>query len=143
MAVDQEVGEFVNQVVDDLSQGAEDVEPDIGELKLFSHLYGLARREQQFQEFYEAYSRLHRYLTKGSFRQGTGRVEDATEQFVEAANTYFGMEMSEEEFTLDYSHLASNPGHIPAGFRRIIEEAEQYETGRVKEEDMREILSDI
>jgi hypothetical protein len=111
--------------------------------EFLSNAYGIACREEQFQDFYDSFSTLQRYLSTGSFREGTGRVEEAVEDFVESANDYLGLDYSESEFAADYSFLTSaNGGAIPEHSERILEEISGTK-GSISEDEMREIVKEV
>jgi hypothetical protein len=135
--------EFVEALGENLDQEYEIDGVEATGFEVLSNMYGLARREEQFQDFYQAFSRTRMLLSNGGFREGSGRVEEAVEEFAEAANEYLGISMTPEEFEADYSYVAAaGDAAIPRNAEKILEAVSGSE-GPVTEEEMREIMEDV
>jgi hypothetical protein len=140
---EEEYLEFVETLGAGLDQEYEIDGVETTGFEILSNMYGLARREEQFQDFYQAFTRTKMLLSNGGFREGTGRVEESVEEFVDAANEYLGIDMTPEEFGADYSYMASaGDAAIPRNAEKILE-AVSGSDGQITEEEMREIVEDV
>lgn len=102
-------------------------------LETLSHLYGLSRREKQFQELYEDFSR---YSRVRDFRDGHSRKEEAYDNFMESFETYFGP-ISES----DSSQAHADAAFVSANIEVLSGLSNMH--GNVTEGDFRELISDI
>lgn len=131
--LEEPVYESVERFAEGEDPAYDDLETVFDELGLstVSHFYGLAQREEQFQDMYQAYRKAHMYFN-GSFREGNGRKERALEELNREINNYFGKIPTGEttETTLnevaaltqfDPSLLTSSPVS-EAEMRRLLEE---------------------
>lgn len=98
-----------------------------------SHFYGIAKREEQFQELYQSFRSYSRFM---DFRDGNRRKEKAYNEFKDSFENYMGELEPEEEANAQYSAAqASVDPEIFNGLANMI--------GDVTEKDMRDLLDDI
>lgn len=102
-------------------------------LEMLSNLYGLARREEQFQEFYSSF---RRYSMLQDFRDNHPRKKKAYNDFIDSFENYLGELSSDEEAEAHYTAAqATANAEIFNGLSNM--------KGEVTEDDMRDLLTDI
>lgn len=69
---------------------------ELSGLETMSHMYGLAKREQQLEQLYDDLQGLCMRLNSG-FRPESPRIESAWEDTVESYNQFFGKDYGPEE----------------------------------------------
>jgi len=131
----QETYEAVDSLLNGPEPEQEDLETvyeDLG-LDMLSNLYGLALREQQFQDLYESFQR---YSQLQNFRESHPRKEKAYNNFIDSFETYLGKLSAEEEAEAHHTAAqAATNQEIFNGLSNMI--------GNITEKDMRELLTDI
>lgn len=78
--------------VDQLEDTLEEIY-DFGGLEVVSHLYGLNKRENQFEDLYQAYIEFYRVK---DFRDGSRKKQKKLNNLMESYREYFGPGSNEE-----------------------------------------------
>ncbi|MFB6192990.1 MAG: hypothetical protein ABEK00_01965 [Candidatus Nanohaloarchaea archaeon] len=107
-----------------------------GGLSMVSHLYGLSRREEQFQDLYQSFRKYKRFSTAGGFRDSSRRRQEAYDEMIDAFETYFGP-VSQEVEEKAVSQAANTAAY--AEFTGMMENL----VGQVSEQDLREMVEDF
>lgn len=102
-------------------------------LDLVSNLYGLARREEEFQDLYRSFQR---YSRLQNFRETHPRKKKAYNDFIDSFENYMGELSAEEEAKAhhDAAQIVANE-EVFNGLSNMI--------GEVTEADMRQLLTDV
>ncbi len=102
-------------------------------LETLSGFYGLAKRNEQFQEMYTSYRKYHRLMSMGGFRDGNRKVEQAREDFYDGVESYFGLDLDDGELESQALGMIS---------KLSTDEIEALGQNPLSEDQIREMLTD-
>ena len=146
MAIDQptegpDSGEYEDtyEALDAILYGSEPDQEDLETvyentgLGMVSNLYGLAQREEQFQDLYTSFRKFKKFQ---EFRGSHPRREKAYNELIDSFENYMGELSAEEE--AEAHHAAAQAATNQEIFKGL-----SNMMGEITETDMRELLTDI